>query len=98
MTIDLSHPRAPVVADAGPFARLRPHLRFFTMSIVWLSVVYAVSRRLDMDVFAVGLGTLLLVVPMGLAEICTSRHLPASIAKFGSEGTLGISWTAEISE
>ena len=47
------------------------------MAIVWLSAVYAVSRVPSMEVFTVGLGMLLLGVPMCLAGIFTStlrRH------------------------
>ena len=65
------------VTDAGPRAWSRRHLPFLAMGSLWLSVVYAVSRGLGMDVFAVGLGMLLLAIPMSLAGICTStlrRH------------------------
>ena len=60
------------------------------MSIVWLAVVFGVSRGLGMDVFAVGLGILLLAIPMSLAGICTStlrRHRWLS-ALFRNKGRL----------
>ena len=90
MTIDHTHPPAPTDTDASQFARFRPHLRFFAISIAWLSLVCAVSRGLGMDVLAVGLGILLLAIPMTLAGICTStlrRHRWLS-ALFRSKGRL----------
>ena len=75
------------------------------MSFVWLWVVYAVSRGPAMEVSAVGLGMLLLGVPMGMAGICTNalrrhRRLPVMFREQGrlykllSKGLLSILfWT-----
>ena len=65
------------VTEAGPRAWSRRHLPFLAMAILWLSAVYAVSRGPSMEVFTVGVGMLLLGVPMCLAGMCTStlrRH------------------------
>ena len=88
MTTNDSHPQAPTVADTASYAGSPRHLQFLAVSFVWLWVVYAVSRGPAMEVSAVGLGMLLLGVPMCMAGICTNalrrhRWLPALFRKQG---------------
>jgi len=64
------------------------HLPLLAMATVWLSAVYAVSHGRTMDISTLGLGMLLLGVPMGLAGICAStlrrhRWLSASLRRRG---------------
>ena len=82
LTIDHTHPRAPAVTDTGSSAQSRPHLRFFAMSLVWLSVVCAVARGLAMDVLAVGLGRLLLAIPRSMSVLSFFR--PVGVCVSGS--------------
>ena len=46
-------------------------LPFLAMAVLWLSAVYFISRRTEIEIFTVGLGMLLLGAPMCLAGICT---------------------------
>ncbi|MDE2824173.1 MAG: hypothetical protein OXK79_11795, partial [Chloroflexota bacterium] len=65
------------LTETGPPAWSLRHLPFLAMATVWLSAVYAVSHGRTMEVSTVGLGMLLLGVPMCLAGICAStlrRH------------------------
>ena len=66
------------------------HLPFLAMATMWLSAVYAVSHGRTMEVSTVGLGMLLLGVPMCLAGICAGtlrRHRWLS-ALFRQKGRL----------
>ena len=65
------------VTNAGLRAWAHRHFPFLAMAIPWLSAVYAVAGGSTMEVFTLGLGTLLLGLPICLAGTCTStlrRH------------------------
>ena len=86
-TTSLTRPGA-TATDVDWRAWLYRQLPFLAVAILWLSAVYAVSRGPVMDVFAVGLGILLLGAPMCLAGICTStlrreRRLSAMFRRQG---------------
>lgn len=66
-----THPE-DTVTNAAPRAWARRHFPFLAMAIPWLSAVYAVAGGSTMEVFTLGLGMLLLGVPMCLAGTCTS--------------------------
>ena len=60
------------VTNAGPRGWAHRHPPFLAMAIPWLSAVYAVAGGSTMEVFTLGLGMLLLGVPICLAGTCTS--------------------------
>ena len=76
--------------DADPRARSGGILPYLAVTITWLAVVYVVSLIPTMHLLTIGLGMLLLGVPMCLAGICTSalrRHRRLS-ALFRRQGRL----------
>ena len=76
--------------DADPRAWSLGHLPYLAVTIAWLGTVYVVSLIPTMHLLTVGLGMLLLGVPMCLAGICTGtlrRHRRLS-ALFRRQGRL----------
>ena len=76
--------------DTGMRAWSHGQLPYLAVTIPWLAVVYLVSLNPTMHLLTIGLGMLLLGVPMCLAGICTSalrRHRRLS-ALFRRQGRL----------